>query len=174
MQQPPSTPSTPTPRCHAARWRAATIACLLVIGLGLTAGTSMYEQFKAQVAHLQGQIKQTARIKYIAVLLDAAQAPAMLATFDPGEGKLQLQRLNSVKEGREDTMQLWAVTPGQVARSLGVLTASGKTHQVPVDESMLAQASQLAISVEDKGGVPESRGPRLPYLFTGALVQKAL
>ena len=38
----------------------------------------------------------------------------------------------------------------------------------------LAQASQLAISVEDKGGVPESRGPRLPYLFTGALVQKAL
>jgi len=135
MQQPPSTPAPP---CHAARWRAATIACLLVIGLGLAAGTSMYEQFKAQVAHLQGQIKQTARIKYIAVLLDAAQAPAMLATFDPGEGTLQLQRLNSVKEGREDTMQLWAVTPGQVPRSLGVLTASGKTHQVPMSEAALA------------------------------------
>lgn len=168
-----TSPPTPPP-CHAARWRAATIACLLLIGLGLAAGTSMYEQFKAQVAHLQGQIKNTARIKYIAVLLDAAQAPAMLATLDPQEGKLQLQRLNAVKEGREDTMQLWAVTPGQAPRSLGVLAASGKTHQVPVDESALTRASQLAISVEDKGGVPESRGPRLPYLFTGALVQKAL
>jgi len=79
-----------------------------------------------------------------------------------------------VKEGREDTMQLWAVTPGQAPRSLGVLAASGKTHQVPVTETALAPASQLAISVEDKGGVPEGRGPRLPYLFTGALVQKAL
>lgn len=169
-----NTSSPPPPPCHAARWRAATIACLLVIGLGLAAGMSMYEQFKAQVAHLQGQVRTTARIKYIAVLLDAVQVPAMLATLDPQEGKLQLQRLNAVKEGREDTMQLWAVTAGQAPRSLGILTASGKTHQVPVDESMLAQANLLAISVEDKGGVPESQGPRLPYLFTGALVQKAL
>lgn len=162
------------PPCHATRWRAATIACLLVIGLGMAAGTSMYEQFKAQVAHLQGQIKNTPRIKYIAVLLDQAQAPAMLATFDPQDGKLQLQRLNSVKEGREDTMQLWAVTPGQPARSLGVLEASGKTHQVRLEEAALARVSQLAVSVENRGGVAESQGPRLPYLFSGALVQKAL
>ena len=165
---------TTQPPCHATRWRAATIACLLVIALGATAGTSMYEQFKAQVGHLQAQLRSTARIKYIAVLLDQAQAPAMLATFDPQEGQLQLQRLNSVKEGREDTMQLWVVAPGQPPRSLGVLETSGKTHQLRVDDAALARASHLAVSVEDKGGVPSGQGPRLPYLFNGALVQKAL
>lgn len=58
------------------------------------------EQFGAQVAHLQAQLKATPRIKYIAVLLDTAQAPAMLATFDPQERTMQLQRSNTVKEGR--------------------------------------------------------------------------
>lgn len=169
----PTVPTAPKPS-HAGWWRAATIACLLVIALGLAAGASMYEQFKAQVSHLQTQVKGTARIKYLAVLLDQKQAPALLATFDPQDGALQLQRLNTVKEGREDSMQLWALAPGVPPRSLGVLDSSGKTHQLRVDEAALAPVTQLAISVEDKGGVAEARGPRLPYLFTGALVQKAL
>lgn len=134
----------------------------------------MYEQFKAQVAHLQAQVKATPRIKYIAVLLDTSQAPAQLATFDPQERALQLQRLNTVKEGREDSMQLWALAPGAPPRSLGVLDVSGKTHQLRTDETALAGVTRLAISVENKGGVPETQGPRLPFLFTGALVQKAL
>ena len=37
-----------------------------------------------------------------------------------------------------------------------------------------AGVTELAISVEDKGGVPEARGPRLPWLFKGALVHKAI
>ena len=82
-------PASSSP-CHAGRWRAATIACILVIAFGLAAGASMYEQFKAQVAHLQAQLKATPRIKYIAVLLDTAQAPAMLATFDRLIGTLTL------------------------------------------------------------------------------------
>jgi len=130
-------PASSSP-CHAGRWRAATIACILVIAFGLAAGASMYEQFKAQVAHLQAQLKATPRIKYIAVLLDTAQAPAMLATFDPQERTMQLQRLNTVKEGREDTLQLWALVPGAPPRSLGVLYSAGKTHQLPASDAALA------------------------------------
>jgi anti-sigma-K factor RskA len=165
---------TPVPPCHAARWRAATIACLLVLALGLTAGVSMFEQFKAQVVHLQGKLTSVPQIKYIAVLLDDRQAPALLVTLDPHDGALQVQRLNSVKEGREDTMQLWAVPAGGKPVSLGILDSAGKTLRLPATDATLAGVPGLAISVENKGGAEPGHGPRLPWLFTGAVVQKAL
>jgi anti-sigma-K factor RskA len=37
----------------------------------------------------------------------------------------------------------------------------------------LAGIDTLAISVENRGGVSPSQGPRLPYLFKGAVIQKA-
>lgn len=135
---------------------------------------SMFEQFKAQMAYLQKQLQATPQIKYLSVLLDEKQAPALLVTFDPQDQYLQIQRLNDVKEGREDTMQLWALQANQAPRSLGVLANSGKTLRLPVDLLALADVPQLAISVENKGGVMQEAGPRLPYLFTGAVVQKAL
>lgn len=168
------TTQAPTTPCHAGRWRAATIFCLLVIAFGAATGMSMFEQFKAQMAYLQKQLQTTPQIKYLSVLLDAQQAPALLVTFDPQDRTLQVQRLNDVKEGREDTMQLWALRANGAPRSLGVLASAGKTLRLPVDEPALAEVAQLAISVENKGGVTQEAGPRLPYLFTGAVVQKAL
>lgn len=155
-------------------WRAATIACLLVMAIAATTGVSMFEQFKAQINHLQAKLHNTAQIKFIAVLLDDSRAPAMLVTLDPNDAALQIQRLNGVTEGREDTMQLWAVPASGKPRSLGVLGSSGKTLRLPADINTLDGVPQLAISVESKGGVAEGQGPRLPYLFTGAVVQKAL
>ncbi len=168
-----TTTASPAP-CHARWWRAATIACLLLLALGLTAGLSMFEQFKAQIAHLQAQLKTTAQIRYIAVLLDEQRAPALLVTFDPQDQALQLQRLNGVKEGREDSMQLWALPAGGTPVSLGVLASAGKTLRLPADEKTLLDVPQLAISVENRGGAGDGRGPRLPFLFSGAVVQKAL
>jgi anti-sigma-K factor RskA len=55
-----------------------------------------------------------------------------------------------------------------------VLSPGGKTLQLPATEAALAGVGQLAISVENRGGAAPSGGPRLPYLFNGALVQKAL
>lgn len=159
---------------HPAAWRAATIACLLVMAIAITTGVSMFEQFKAQIAHLQTKLQTTSQIKYIAVLLDDRQAPAMLITLDPQDGALQIQRLNSVAEGREDTMQVWALPKTGKPRSLGILVSAGKTLRLAASEKTLADAAQLAISVENRGGVSESAGPRLPYLFSGAVVQKAL
>ena len=77
-------PASSSP-CHAGRWRAATIACLLVIAIGFAAGASMYEQFKAQVAHLQTQLKANPRIKYIAVLLDECRDVRLLFPVDAAD-----------------------------------------------------------------------------------------
>ena len=98
----------------------------------------------------------------------------MLATFDPQTATLQLQRLNTVREGREDSMQLWALRPGQPPQSLGVLTPAQQTPQLSIQADALAGARELAISVENKGGVPPAQGPRLPWLFKGTLIVKAL
>lgn len=155
-------------------WRAAAILCLVLLAVALATGVSMMEQFKAQIQHVQGQLKETAQIKYIAVLNDDKQAPAMLVTMALQDNVLQIQRLNAVSEGREDTMQLWAMSDGDPVRSLGVLETKGKTLRLPATERDLATATSLAISVEDKGGAFTGKGPRLPYLFKGSVIQKAL
>lgn len=134
----------------------------------------MYEVFKAQITHLQGKLQTLPQIQYVAVLTDDQQAPAMLITLDPQEKVFQIQRLNAVTEGREDTMQLWALGVSGKPESLGVLESKGKTLRLPTSVKLLQGITHLAISVEDKGGVPNSKGPRLPYLFKGPLVQKAL
>ena len=168
-----ATPTAP-PRVVSSWWRSATYACLVVLSIGIATGMSMFEQFKAQIEHVQGKLKDTAQVKYIAILSDDKQAPAMLVTMALQDNALQVQRLNAVTEGREDTMQLWALSEGDPARSLGVLESKGKTLRLTATERDFASATSLAISVEDKGGVTQAKGPRLPYLFKGPVVQKAL
>jgi anti-sigma-K factor RskA len=165
---------TPASSSGAGWWRAATIFCLLVMAFAAATGVSMYEQFKAQITHLQAKLLNTPQIKYIAVLQDAQQAPAMLVTLDPQDGALQIQRLNSVLEGREESMQLWALPAAGKPQSLGILTSAGKTLRLPAGEKTLAEVPQLAISVESKGGAMGNNPPLQPYLFKGAVVQKAL
>ena len=155
-------------------WRVGAVFCVLVLAVGLTAGISMYQQFAAQLQDLQHKVRQTAQLQYVAVLMDDKGAPAMLLTQLSGEAFLQLQRLNAVAEGGEDTMQLWALADGGAPRSLGTLTPKLATLRLTLPEQALSGTRSLAISVESKGGVSESQGPRLPYLFTGSLVHKAL
>jgi anti-sigma-K factor RskA len=150
------------------------IFLLLAILLGWAAATSLFEQSKAQITHLQTKLAKLPQVREIAVLLDDKAAPALLVTMDPASGVLQLQRLNDVKEGQEDSMQLWALKPGQAPQSLGVLESKLKTLQLPAKEAALDGMTELAISVENKGGVPGAQGPRLPWLFKGALVRKAI
>jgi anti-sigma-K factor RskA len=172
----PDAPEAPAPvfRRVSSWWRALAIFLVLVMLLGWAAGASMVEQLKAQITHLQGRVATVPQIRHISVLLDDQGTAAMLVTMDPKAGVMQLQRLNEVKEGREDSMQLWAVQAGQAPRSLGVIGSKFKTLQLPAQANALDGMTELAISVEDKGGVAESQGPRLPWLFKGALVQKAI
>jgi anti-sigma-K factor RskA len=171
---PPSAEAPKTPVRVSRWWRALAYLLGLVLMLGAATTVSLYEQLKAQIGHLQARVAQVPQVRFIAVLLDDQQRPALLFTMDPQAGVLQLQRLNEVAEGREDSMQLWALEPGQSPRSLGVVASKFKTLQITASALALEGATELAISVEDKGGVPDRQGPRLPWLFKGWLVQKAL
>ena len=156
------------------RWRLATIFSVILLSVAVATVFSMREQFKAQIEHMQAKLKSAPQIKYVAVLMDDKHAPAQLITFDPQDAHLQVQRLNDVMEGREDSMQLWALDDSGRPLSLGVLTPKLKTAQVAVTEKVLSQAAGLAISVEERGGVEPDHPPRLPYLYTGTLIKKAL
>ena len=151
---------------------------LLLLSLATATGVSLFEQFKAQVQHLQVQLKETKQLKYVAVLTDSNNAPAMLITMNLLDNALEIQRLNTVLEGREESMQLWALSEGDPTRSLGILNSKTKTLQLPATERDLASATTLAISVENKGGATNTKdglkGPNLPFLFKGAVIQKAL
>ena len=173
---PSTTPnfSTPARRGVSAWWRALAISLMVVLLIAWAASASMLEQLKAQIAHLQAKVSVVAQVQYLSVLLDDQRRPALLVTADLQGSVLQLQRLNEVHEGREDSMQLWALEGDKPPRSLGVVTSSHKTPQLPTATAALAGGQELAISVEDKGGATEGQGPRLPYLFKGALVKKAL
>ncbi len=155
-------------------WLGISVVLALVLLVGAATTASMYEQLKAQIVHLQERLAVTPQVRYVSVLLDAQDLPALLVTMDPQADVLQVQRLNEVKEGREDSMQLWALSADKPPRSLGVIESKFKTLQLPAKEAALAGVTQLAISVENKGGVPEAAGPRLPYLFQGWLIQKAI
>lgn len=170
-------PDTPLPspsRRVSPWWRALAITLLLALLLGWATATSMVTQLQAQIAHLQKRLIQVPQVRQVAVLLDAQGQPAMLATFDPHERALTLQRLNDVKEGREDSMQVWAIAGDAPPRSIGVIESKYKTLQLPVDEAALAGATELGVSAENKGGVPEGSGPSLPWLFKGWLVAKTI
>ena len=166
--------STPTFKRVSTWWRALAIFLLLVLLLGWATGASMVEQLKAQLGQQQARLAQVPQVREIAVLLDQQQLPAMLITHDPQQGMLLLQRLSEVREGRLDSMQLWALGGSAPPRSLGVIQSKYKTLQIPVTEAVLAGVTQLAISVENKDGVPEQAGPSLPYLFQGWLVKKSI
>ena len=155
-------------------WLGISVVLALVLLAGAATMASMVEQLQAQIVHLKERLVVTPQVRYVSVLLDAQELPALLVTMDPQAGVLQLQRLNEVKEGREDSMQLWALAGGKAPRSLGVIESKFKTLQLPAQEAALLGVAQLAISVENKGGVPEAVGPRLPYLFQGWLIQKAI
>ncbi len=166
--------SSPTRPGVSRWWRALSITLMLVLAIGLAASMSLYMQLQAHIGHLQHKLAQLPQIRQLSVLMDQDQKPAMLVTFDPAARKLQLERLNNVKEGREDSMQLWAVRPGQAPQSLGVIESKFKAIDLPATAEQLQGAASLAISVENKGGVPNEQGPRLPWLFQGYLVNKAL
>lgn len=155
-------------------WRLTAIILMVILAVAVASGVGMYEMFNAQMTHLQAKLKSVPQTKYIAVLLDSKQAPGMLITYDPQDNFLMLQRLTDIKEGQNDSMQLWDNSDSAKPVSLGVLTPKIKTAQLPMTEKMLSKITQLAISVENRGGTEAGRMPLLPYLYTGALIQRAL
>ena len=166
--------TSPTSRRVSPWWRALAIFLLVVLLIGWAASASMVTQLKAQIQHVQSRLVEVPQIRQVAVLLDNQQQAAMLVTYNPKEGALLVQRLNEVKEGREDSMQVWALAGDAAPRSIGVITSKYKTMQMPVKETDLQGVTEIAVSAENKGGVATGAGPSLPWLFKGWLVQKSI
>ncbi len=162
------------PRAAFNGWMALSIALVIALLFALAAAMSVYEQGRAQIAHLQKQLVQQAQIRHIAVLTDAQGVPGLLVTLDPADAALALQRVGSVVEGREDALQLWALDDKGHAQSLGLLARGVKTLRIAVQAAQWQNATHLALSVEAVGGATDERGPSLPWLFKGAWVQRAL
>lgn len=155
-------------------WRALCVVLLLLLLLGSATALSLFEQFKAQLRHLQTQLQSRAQIRFVAVLTDAQGQPEVLATFDAQEQGLTLQRFGRIHEGRADSLQLWALPLAGPPRSLGLLGASGKALRIAVPQAALEGVRELAVSVETKGGVSDQAGPSGALLVRGALLQRAL
>ena len=166
--------AVPSTRRVSSWWRALAILLAQLLFVGGATGISLFEQFKTQIRHLQGRLIEQPQLRQLAVLLDEQQRPALLATIDTSARTIQLQRLNEVREGREQGLQLWALGGEQAPRSLGIIERRLQTPQLALDPALLAGATELAVSVEGKDGVPEERGPSLPWLFRGQLIDKAI
>ncbi len=169
-----SRPSTNPSRGVSGWWRALAILLMIVLLLAWAASASMMTQLQAQIGHLQTRLIDIPQVRHVAVLLDDKQKPAMLVTHNPKEGMLLVQRLNEVREGREDSMQVWAIRGEQAPRSLGVIESKYQTLQLPVTDADLLDMTEIAISAENKGGVPAGAGPSLPWLFKGWWVVKSI
>jgi anti-sigma-K factor RskA len=139
-------------------WRGLAIAGAFATLAGLVASAALVAQLRA-----------SPEIRYVAVLSDDRSAPSVLVTFDPKHNSLTLKRLGDFDEGREKSLQLWALPPGSMPQSLGVLP-EGDVVKLPAAERQVRQVPALAISLEPKGGVPGGSGPTGPVLFKGALV----
>jgi anti-sigma-K factor RskA len=76
--------------------------------------------------------------------------------------------LNPIKLGADQTLQLWGISKDGTAFSLGVIPAQGKGQiELPAtSEQLLANVTELAVSIERKG-VPPAAAPSQPYLLRG-------
>lgn len=110
----------------------------------------------------------------LALLLDADNRPAWLASWSGARQQVQLQDLlgQPVPAGR--SLQLWAVPAQGAPRSLGVLGAGDAGKVLSAAASQVQGAALLALSLEVEGGVPEAGGPQGPILFKGPLVHRTL
>ena len=144
-------------------------AVALMVGINLN---SINARLGGEVQELTAKLSATPEIQYVAVLADDKAAASMLVTFDPKSKKLTLKRVGGFQEASDKSLQLWALPQTGSPKSLGViggdavvrLTAASNEVNVPT----------LAITLEEKGGVPADSGPKGPLLFKGAMIQTAL
>jgi len=183
LQVPAQTAPATTPAAAAGWWHnlfvwrsvaaAGVAATLAAVVVGLQVNEGLRAQAGAQIAELRQQLQAAPQIQYVAVLADDRSAASMLVTFDPKNNTLVLQRVGGFQEGRDKSLQLWALPPAGAPRSLGVL-GQGPLVKLTAGEADVREVPTLAISLEPLGGVPGERGPTGPVLFKGSLIQRML
>ena len=169
-----SSSDSSTPRAGVSSlWRTLSIILGVLLLLGWAFSASMFEQLKAQIHHFEKRLSDTPQVRDISVLLNDKQQPGLLVTYDPVSHALQVQRLNDIKEGREESLHLWALHDADKPRLLGVLTHRYKTTQLDVTPDALEGATAMGLSVESKDKGPEGGLPYQPWVFKGWVVKRS-
>ena len=144
-------------------------AVALMVGINLN---SINGRLGGEVQELNAKLSATPEIQYVAVLADDKAAASMLVTFDPKSKKLTLKRVGGFQEAPDKSLQLWALPQTGSPKSLGVMGGDAIVKLTAASNEVNVPA--LAITLEEKGGVPANSGPKGPLLFKGALIQTAL
>ena len=144
-------------------------AVALMVGINLN---SINARLGGEVTELTAKLSGTPEIQYVAVLADDKAAASMLVTFDPKSKKLTLKRVGGFQEAPDKSLQLWALPQTGSPKSLGVMGGDAVVKLTAASNEVNVPA--LAITLEEKGGVPADSGPKGPLLFKGALIQTAL
>ena len=151
-------------------WRGATAAGAFAAVVAVVTGVSLNTQLSSQVQSLNAKLLSTPAIEYVAVLADDKASASILVTFDPNSKKLLLKRLGNFREQPDKSLELWALPPGEPAKSLGVM--SGDTVvQLTALASDIHRSTVLAVTLESKGGVPSGTAATGPILFKDALIK---
>ncbi|MGI8739262.1 MAG: anti-sigma factor [Gammaproteobacteria bacterium] len=109
---------------------------------------------------------------YVAVLVDAQQAPAIVATASRDTQRLTVLMMQAPKLGAESDFELWAIPgSGQAPVSIAVLP---RNHEILIDlddhdRQVIPATGAFAISREPKGGSPTG-APTGPVVYQGELV----
>ena len=155
--------SLPTPPTGvSAWWRGLSITLVLIVILGTATALSMFEQLKAQIHNAEQRLKDIPQIQFVSVMSGDEGKAEILVTY------------SDLRESREQSLHLWALSGHDAPILLGVLTSRYATTQIEVNPKALEGATQLGLSVESKDKGPINAQPRQPWLFKGWWVQKAI
>lgn len=94
----------------------------------------------------------------------------LLATWNPGEGRLVVAAADALSIEPDRTPELWVIPADGTPRSLGTLRGTAREQMVPGASAVahLQQGATLAVSVEPAGGSPTGL-PTGPVVATGQL-----
>ena len=151
-------------------WRGAAFASLVVAALVTINLGQQRDAWQAQLASMQSQ--PATDVSLVAVLNDANAKPKLLATYNPTQQVLTLQRVGHDVKAADRDLQLWALPEGRTPQSLGLLRDD--VVRISVNRQAWEQIPALAVSLEPLGGAPAGSGPTGPVIMSGTLLRRAV
>jgi anti-sigma-K factor RskA len=113
------------------------------------------------------QVQRAAEARYLAVLQDA-QAQTTLIVSAARDGRLTIKAVADLRTtAGAKALELWALPAGGQPRSLGLVSAEGRT--VLASDPAISDAPALAVSLEPPGGSPTG-APTGPVLYSGKVL----
>jgi anti-sigma-K factor RskA len=157
-------------------WRNLALGCAVatvgavVFGVSQLLRITTLDQSNAQ---LQAQITAVPKLQYVAVLSDEKSNATILVTVDSTNNQIAVQRVSGFKEASGKSLQLWSIPKTGGPTSVSILDGD-KMVKVKVASALMENTAVMAVSLEEKGGVPSEKGPQGPVLFKGAMLPASM